>query len=150
MARCTRPDGMDHRAVCARSEEFEYRTTLLRRRPRRNPNGALANTEVVRRFVKGLTWTSKGHGSRAPLVEWRDHHDDSGEFRRRRADPASTLVHHHKRLGKGGIPIGVGVYLFAKNWSQADPEYMFMIGFPGHPDYLRKVQTPTDPGVQLI
>jgi len=44
-----------------------------------------------------------------------------------------------------GIPIGVGVYMFAKNWAQADPEYMFMIGFSGHPDYLRKVQTPPDP-----
>src|ERR1700757_1388706 len=62
----------------------------------------------------------------------------------------SIITNAWAKVASVGIPIGVGVYLFAKNWSQADPEYMFMIGFPGHPDYLRKVQTPTDPGVQLI
>ena len=72
------------------------------------------------------------------------------------AENSDTVVPiHHRRwsivtnawakVASVGIPIGVGVYMFAKNWAQADPEYMFMIGFSGHPDYLRKVQTPPDP-----
>lgn len=43
------------------------------------------------------------------------------------------------------IPIAAGVYMFATNWAQADPEYLFTISYTGHPDYLRKVQSPTDP-----
>ncbi|HTQ20358.1 hypothetical protein [Mycobacterium sp.] len=58
---------------------------------------------------------------------------------------SSLITHAWGKVASLSIPIAAGVYMFATNWTQADPEYLFTISYTGHPDYLRKVQTPSDP-----
>ena len=57
----------------------------------------------------------------------------------------SIITNAWAKVASVSIPIAAGAYMFATNWAKADPEYLFTISYTAHPDYLRKVQSPTEP-----